>query len=139
MHKNLILDNAELRSKLEDLCSAMLGSGEIEQYNKQIQQFEQDQTARELFDRVADWEEELHNRQHNGEDITDSDIDKLEELQQQMLENELCREFLEVQDAIQEMMLTVEQYLAAALELGRIPTKDEVGERLDELAQDGLA
>lgn len=133
MQENIMLEDAVLRDKLEALCTAMLDNTRIRDYDKLVKSFMENEASRTKFDRVADLEDELHERQHDGEEIAESEIDKLETLQQEMLDDPECRSFLEVQDSIQEMMLTVEQYLAAALELGRIPTKDEVLERLDEL------
>ena len=70
----------------------------------------------------------LQEKQHHGQPLDPTEISAFETDRDQLLKNPVATGFLDAQEEMHELQSTVKKTVAKAIELGRIPTADELAE-----------
>jgi cell fate (sporulation/competence/biofilm development) regulator YlbF (YheA/YmcA/DUF963 family) len=120
------LAQATIEERLNDLCAVIAADPEVTAARAQAEEFLADETAVSLYRRVAQAEQELHQRQHAGDRIPDAEIAAFAALRRDAEANPLVRSFAEAQELLQGVADLVNGFVGKTLQTGRVPTHDEV-------------
>ncbi len=68
----------------------------------------------------------LQEKQQNSLPLTSEEVDDFEKRRRDLLGNPVARGFLDAQEELHEVQQSVQRLVGKTLELGRIPTEDEM-------------
>lgn len=122
----------ELVSLTTALAGAFAQSQKVVAAKARIGLFYQNAEATDLFRRVNEYGEELRNKHLAGMPPSEEEIAKFDKLRQDVVDNPLCKGFLEARQELDLMLSTVNQYLCLAIDKGSAPTDEEVAEFMTE-------
>ena len=120
----------ELAELAASLAASMATHQRVVSAKARIGLFYQNPAATELFRKVSDFGEQLHAKSEAGMKPTDQEFAKFDALRRDVIENPLCRGFLEAREELDSMLRAVNQYLYLAIEKGKAPTAEEVEDSL---------
>jgi cell fate (sporulation/competence/biofilm development) regulator YlbF (YheA/YmcA/DUF963 family) len=115
-----------LDSKIKELCQALLDDVQVQSAREQIDAFLDDDEAREIYASVMQKSEQLQNKQRSGLELTDDDILEYNKLRDRAFADPRVQSFQMSRGFVQEVEDKVVAYVEKTLELGRIPTEEEV-------------
>ena len=121
-----LTDATAITDKTRELCQTILDHPAFKAAQQRIQTFVADDQARATYETVAGKGQELRHRQHHGEAISDDEVSAFESAREALLGNSVAREFIDAQSELHELRKSIEQHLALTLELGRIPTSEDL-------------
>ena len=124
----------ELASLTSALADAFAQSQKVVAAKARIGLFYQNPEATDLFRRVNEYGEELRNKHMAGMPPSEEEIAKFDKLRQDVIDNPLCKGFLEARQELDTLLGTVNQYLCLAIDKGRAPTDEEVAESMEQQA-----
>ena len=124
----------ELAKHTTALASAIAQSQKVVAAKARIGLFYQNAEATDLFRRVNEYGEELRNKHLAGMPPSEEEIAKFDKLREDVVNNVLCRGFLEARQELDTLLSTVSQYLWLAIEKGSAPTDEEVAEAMAQQA-----
>jgi len=120
----------ELIRLVTELAEAFAQSQKVVAAKARIGLFYQNAEATELFRKVSEYGEELRNKHMAGMPPTEEEISRFDALRQNVVDNPLCKGFLEARQTLDDMLGAVSQYLCLALDKGSAPTDEEVAASL---------
>lgn len=115
-----------LDTKIQELCQAILDDMRVQSAREQVEAFLEDDDARELYSAVAQKSEELHAKQHAGQELTEDDVKTFERLRTAAFSDTRVQQFSSARASLQEVEDRIVAYVEKTLELGRIPSESEV-------------
>lgn len=120
----------ELAKLAMELAGAFAQSQKVVSAKARIGLFYQNPAATELFRKVSDYGENLRNKHMEGMPPSESEIAEFDKLRQDVINNPLCKGFLEARQELDEMLAVVNQYMVMAIEKGVAPTDEEVADAM---------
>ncbi|NNE92650.1 MAG: YlbF family regulator [Verrucomicrobiales bacterium] len=117
--------NSTILEKTRDLCGDLLELPEYKSSMKAVEAFLENDEAKAQYRSFADLGEELHQKQHAGS-LTDEDIQKYDTAKSDLESNPLIAEFMAAQDGLNDIASTISKHVAKTLELGRVPSPEEM-------------
>lgn len=118
-------DNA-VTQKTRELCQAILDQPEVRAMRKNIETFMADTPARTQYETLMDQGQKLHEKQHAGESLKQSEVDAFDKLRDEFLKNPVARGFLDAQDDMRKLQQQVTRYVSKTFELGHVPEESEL-------------
>lgn len=122
----------ELVSLVTKLAEAFAQSQKVVAARARIGLFYQNAEATELFRKVSEYGEELRNKHMAGMPPSEEEIGRFDALRQNVVDNPLCKGFLEARQQLDEMLGTVNQYLCLAIDKGSAPSDEEVAHSMSQ-------
>lgn len=116
----------ELIAHVTNLASALAQSPKVIAAKARIGLFYQNPAATDLFRQVNEYGEKLREKQMAGMSPSESEIAKFDELRAAVVGNEVCKDFLEANQQLDELIGVLQQYLVLAIQRGCAPTDEEV-------------
>jgi cell fate (sporulation/competence/biofilm development) regulator YlbF (YheA/YmcA/DUF963 family) len=113
-------------SKARELCETLVEQPEFKDIRSKIDTFLADDESRALYEKVMLKSQGLHQKQHEGQSISDSEIADFEKERDVLLNNPVARNFLDAQQSMQEMQAAVNKYVSKTFELGRVPEESDL-------------
>ena len=113
-----------------ELASAFAQSQKVVSAKARIGLFYQNPAATDLFRKVSEYGETLRNKHMEGMPPSESEIAEFDKLRQDVVNNPLCKGFLEARQELDEMLAVVNQYMVMAIEKGTAPTDEEVADAM---------
>lgn len=113
-----------------ELASAFAQSQKVVSAKARIGLFYQNPAATDLFRKVSEYGETLRNKHMEGMPPSESEIAEFDKLRQDVVNNPLCKGFLEARQELDEMLAVVNQYMVMAIEKGSAPTDEEVADAM---------
>lgn len=110
------------------LAEAFAQNQKVVSARARIGLFYQNPEASDLFRKVSEYGEELHNKRLAGMPPSEEEIAKFDKLRQDVVDNPLCMGFLEARQELDTLQSTVNQYLYLAINKGSAPTDEEVAD-----------
>ncbi len=120
----------ELAKLANGLAAAFAQSQKVVSAKARIGLFYQNPAATDLFRKVSEYGETLRNKHMEGMPPSESEIAEFDQLRQDVVNNPLCKGFLEARQELDEMLAVVNQYLVMAIEKGAAPTDEEVADAM---------
>ena len=127
----------ELAKLTSELAEAFASSQAVVAAKASIGLFYQNAEATDLFRKVNEFGEELRNKSMAGMAPSEAEIGEFDALRQQVVENELCKGFLDSRMKLDELLGTVNQYLCLAIDLGHAPSDEEVAAAMSQQVSGG--
>lgn len=112
-------------SKTQELCEIILKQPGFQRLRESVDAFMSDEVAKTQYNAVTGKQNELQQKQHSGQPITDADIAEFENLRDTLISNPVARGFLDAQHEMHQTTETVSQYVSKTFQLGRMPTEDD--------------
>ncbi|HTX20231.1 MAG TPA: YlbF family regulator [Candidatus Aquilonibacter sp.] len=118
----------KIEEKTLELCEAIVAQPEMASIRKRIETFAADASARGQYEAVNTRGQALHQKQHAGQPLSDTEIADFEKHRDALLSNPVARGFLDAQEELHELQQTIQRQISKTLELGRVPTAVDLEE-----------
>jgi len=118
----------KIEEKTLELCETIVAQPEMASIRKRIETFAADASARGQYEAVNTRGQALHQKQHAGQPLSDTEIADFEKHRDMLLSNPVARGFLDAQEELHEMQHTIQRRIAKTIELGRVPTEADLEE-----------
>jgi cell fate (sporulation/competence/biofilm development) regulator YlbF (YheA/YmcA/DUF963 family) len=112
--------------KTRELCQTILDQPNMQSIRQRIDAFMGDEATRSLYDNLVSKGQELQQKQQMSQQLSSEEIADFEQHREQLLSNPVARGFLDAQEELHEVKHSVHQFLNKTLELGRLPTEDDL-------------
>ena len=113
--------------KTKELCQAILDQPNMRSIRQRIDTFLGDENARAQYDGLMSKRQELQEKQQMALPVSDEEIDKFEQQRVALLNNPVARAFIDAQEELHQVQESIHTYLNKTLELGRVPTEEDLG------------
>ncbi|KAB2641623.1 MAG: YlbF family regulator [Verrucomicrobia bacterium] len=124
----LLADNSAILLKTQELCAAIVGDPAFLQFQTRIENFLDDDAARSQYKGTHEMGEQLHQKQHAGLELGAAEIQAFEAARDALLDNPVACEFMDAQRALETLRKEITKYVGMTLELGRVPTAEDLTE-----------
>jgi cell fate (sporulation/competence/biofilm development) regulator YlbF (YheA/YmcA/DUF963 family) len=125
---SLIAEESAIIIKTRELCAQIAGDPVFLSLQASVERFVNDDGARLQYQSVHERGEELHQKQHAGIELGAAEIREFETAREVLFENEIAREFLTARQQLEKLQKEISKYIGMTLELGRVPTADELSD-----------
>lgn len=123
-----LLQETTILEKTKELCEAIANDSEFIKLQADVERFLSDDSAKLQYRLVHEKGEELHHKQHAGVELGSAEIKAFEAARDALFENKTATEFMDAQRKLEDIQKQIKQYVGMTLELGRVPTDDEIAE-----------
>lgn len=114
--------------KTRELCAQISGDSTFLELQARVECFLNDDAARLQYQSVHERGEELHQKQHAGIELGAEEIRDFEAAREALFQNEVATAFLGAQKELETLQKQIGKYVSMTLELGRVPTDEEIME-----------
>lgn len=114
--------------KTRELCAQIASDPMFLELQGDVERFLKDDSARLQYQSVHERGEELHHKQHAGIELGAAEIRDFEAARDALLQNEIACDFLSAQKELERMQKEIGKYVSMTLELGRVPSSEEIEE-----------
>ncbi len=121
-----LLDKTSIVSKTRELCAAIAEDAQFLKLHADVESFLADDSARLKYLSVHEKGEELHLKQHAGVELGAAEIKAFEAARDALFENRIAADFMDAQRKLESIQKDIDQYVGMTLELGRVPTVEEI-------------
>ena len=125
---SIIAEDSAVIVKTRELCAHIASDPMFLEFQEHIERFLSDDAARLQYQSVHERGEELHQKQHAGIQLSASEIRDFEAAREALLANEIAQKFLAAQQELEALQKEIRKHVALTLELGRVPTPDDLAE-----------
>lgn len=115
-----------MNQKTRELCESILQDPGYLGLRRKIDMFLADDGAKELYRNLAEKGEHLQHKQQQGVRLAQEEIAAYEKERDALVANPVASGFIEAQQNLHEVQETVNQYISKTLELGRVPSEEEM-------------
>ncbi|MGD0350004.1 MAG: YlbF family regulator [Verrucomicrobiota bacterium] len=119
-------DENTITKKTKELCKAIIDHPEMISIRNRIDTFLSDDGARGQYETVAGKGQALHEKQHRGQPLESAEISDFEKHRDTLLQNPVARGFLDAREELHEIQHSIQKYISKTLELGRVPTAEDL-------------
>lgn len=125
---SIIAEDSAVIVKTRELCAQIASDPLFLKLQANIESFLNDDAARLQYQSVHERGEELHQKQHAGIQLSATEIREFEAAREALLENEIAQDFMAAQQALDSLQKEIRKHIGLTLELGRVPTVDDLAE-----------
>lgn len=119
---------SSVSEKTRELCESILNDPGYQGLRRKIDTFLADERAKELYRNLAEKGEHLQHKQQQGVQLSREEIAAYEKDRDALTANPVASGFIEAQQNLHKVQETVSQYVSKTLELGRVPTEEDMEE-----------
>ena len=98
----------------------------MQSIRQRIDSFMGDEQAQAQYEAVVNKGQELQQKQQMSEQLSPEEISAFEQQRDSLLKNQVARGFIDAQEELHEVKHSVHQLINKTLELGRLPTEEEL-------------
>lgn len=125
---SIIAEDSAVIVKTRELCAQIASDPQFLKLQESVERFLNDDASRLQYQSVHERGEELHHKQHAGVQLGAAEIREFEAAREALFENEIARDFLAAQQELERLQKEIGKYVGMTLELGRVPTADDIAE-----------
>ena len=122
----MLLEESAVMAKTKELCAAIVEQEPFAKLQSQVEKFLSDDESRLQYQSVHEMGDSLNQKQQSGVELGEAEISEFEGKREQLLKNDTVTNFMAAQKELQEMQSTVTKFIGMTLELGRVPTQDDI-------------
>ena len=122
----LTAEDNGIAEKTRELCQTILDHPDFQNVRKNIDAFLADEKAKQEYQSLVERSEELNHKQHQGVKLSDQEINDFQTHRERVVNNPLAANFIRAQQEVHGIQESVNKYLAKTLELGRVPTEEDM-------------
>ena len=112
--------------KTRELCQAIVDQPAMTNIRQQIDTFLSDSSARGQYEAVMSKGQALQEKQSKGGQLDGAEIADFEKHRDALLTNPVARGFLDAREELHEIQHSIQKYVSKTLELGRVPTAEDM-------------
>ena len=120
------IDETPLMQKTRELCQAILDQPNMQSIRQRIDAFMGDEKTRGQYDSLVSKGQTLQQKQQMAIALTGEEIADFEQHRDDLMKNPVARSFMDAQEELHQVQQSVHQYVDKTLELGRLPTTEEL-------------
>lgn len=121
------MEDTAVMQKTKELCQAILEQPSMQDIRQRIDAFMADEQTRAQYDGLVSKGQTLQQKQQAAMPLGQAEVDDFEQHREALMKNPVARGFLDAQEELHEVQQSIHQYVNKTLELGRMPTEDELG------------
>jgi cell fate (sporulation/competence/biofilm development) regulator YlbF (YheA/YmcA/DUF963 family) len=114
--------------KTRALCQTIVDQPGMASIRQRIDTFMADTTARGQYETVMNKGRALHDKQAQGRQLENGEIADFEKHREALLNNPVARSFLDAREKLHEIQHSVQKYVSKTLELGRVPSTEDLAD-----------
>lgn len=116
----------DLGEKITELCEALLQDDGVQAARGRIEGFLQNPDATRSYAQLANLNDSLHQKQMQGEEISEEEAGQFETLREEVMNNPAVQDFADARNTLQEIESMIMAYVSRTFELGRVPTERDI-------------
>ena len=120
------IEETAVQRKTRELCQAILDEPNMRSVRQRIDAFIGDEKARNQYDTLMSKGQALQQKQQASMPLSSEEISDFEKHREQLLNNPVARGFLDAQEELHQVQESIHQYVNKTLELGRMPTEEDL-------------
>jgi cell fate (sporulation/competence/biofilm development) regulator YlbF (YheA/YmcA/DUF963 family) len=120
------IEETPVMQKTRELCQTILDQPSMQSIRQRIDTFMADDKARTQYDGLMEKGQVLQQKQQQSVPLSGEEIAAFEQQRDALLQNPIARNFLDAQEELHEVQHSVQQYVNKTLELGRLPTEEDL-------------
>lgn len=124
--KSNINEDTVVLSKTRELCQAILDQPHVKSIRQRIDTFMADGATQSQYSELVSQGQALQEKQQNAVALSNDEIEQFEKSREALLNNPVARNFLDAQEELHTVKQSIHQYLNKTLELGRLPTDEDL-------------
>jgi len=113
-------ESSIIRKTLE-LCQTILDEPEYHSLRAQIEAFDKDDATQTQLQSVMEKGDELTQKQSSGMPMTGDEVTAFEAERTELLANPVAKGYLDAQETMHRIRVSVDQYVQKTFQLGRVP------------------
>ena len=123
-----MIEETSITRKTRELCQAILDEPSMRTVRERIDNFMADEKTRAQYDGLVAKGQALQQKQQMSTPLTGEEISDFEQHRDSLLKNPVAREFLDAQQELHEVRESIHKYINKTLELGHLPSEEELTE-----------
>ena len=127
MQTNIQTEDAILQKTIE-LCETIVQQPQFQSIRQRVEAFQADAQAQAQYESLSDLGQQLHDKQHEGQTLTEAEIAAFDRQRDAFAQNATAKDFIEAQEEMHEIKKQVTRYVSKTLELGTLPTAEDLAE-----------
>ena len=120
------IEETPVHQKTRELCQAILDQPNMQSIRQRIDTFMGDQKARAQYDTLVTKGQALQEKEQMSVPLSREEITDFEKQREAVFNNPVARNFLDAQEELHNVQATIQQYVNKTLELGRMPTEEDL-------------
>jgi cell fate (sporulation/competence/biofilm development) regulator YlbF (YheA/YmcA/DUF963 family) len=125
---NLLEDDSVVMSKAKDLCETIASDAEYKGLLAKVEAFLANDEARLTYQSVQESGQKLNQKQQSGLELAETEIAEFENARSALLANPVASDFLQAQQSLEALQMSVTRMVGMTLELGRVPTPEDIAQ-----------
>jgi len=121
------LEETPVVQKTKELCQAILEQPNMQSIRQRIDAFMGDEKSRTQYDNLVAKGQALQQKEQSSTPLSREEINDFEKQREAVFNNPVARNFLDAQEELHNVQETIHQYVNKTLELGRMPTDEDLG------------
>lgn len=122
------IDESPVIKKTKELCQTILEQPNMRSIRQRIDAFMGDEATRAQYDSLVTKGQALQQKQQLSMELSGEEVADFESHRDKVLNNPVARGFLDAQEELHEMQHSVQKYVNKTLELGRLPSDEDMEE-----------
>jgi len=121
-----VAESPVLLVKVRDLCESILADPGYQSLMRQVDDFFDDDDAREHYRQATELGQALQQKQRMGVELDSAEVGEFERHREAVVADPVTRRFLDAQNALGELQSSLSAWIGKTIELGRLPDPDEL-------------
>lgn len=120
------IEETPVMQKTRELCQTILDQPNMQSIRQRIDAFMGDEQTRSQYDSLVNKGQALQQKQQMAVALSNEEITDFEQHRDALMKNPVARNFMDAQEELHHVQQSVHQFVNKTLELGRLPTDDEL-------------
>jgi cell fate (sporulation/competence/biofilm development) regulator YlbF (YheA/YmcA/DUF963 family) len=112
--------------KTRELCQAILDQPNMQSIRQRIDVFMGDEKSRAQYENLVAKGQALQEKEQMSKPLSREEINDFEKQREAVFNNPVARNFLDAQEELNNVQSTIHQFVNKTLELGRMPTDEDL-------------
>ncbi|SRR5258706_6113251 len=121
------IEETPVIQKAKELCQTILDQPNMQSIRRRIDSFMANDAAKTQYDDVMARGQALQQKQESSIPLASEEIDAFEKQRDALMNNPVARGFFDAQEELHEVQESVTKLVNKTLELGRMPTEEDLG------------
>ena len=122
----MTIEDTPVMRKTKELCQTILDQPTMQSIRQRIDAFMGDEKTRSQYDGLVAKGQALQQKQQASTPLTGEEIADFEQQRDAVLANPVARGFLDAQEEMHEVQQSIHHFVGKTLELGRMPTEEDL-------------
>ena len=120
------IEETPVIQKAKELCQTILDQPNMQSIRRRIDSFMANDAAKTQYDDVMARGQALQQKQESSIPLASEEIDAFEKQRDALMNNPVARGFFDAQEELHQVQESIQHYVSKTLELGRVPTDEEM-------------